>query len=185
MAKYRFPSWKGYLLINPMRYLFQNPERILGDYVEPGMSVLDFGCSMGYFSIPVAKMVGENGRVICVDVDQKQLNVLRSRARKRNLIDRLTIQCIEPSCANFVLPESSVDLALLLQVLHYMNAPVAALRRTHDSLKNGATMLVAEPKSHLTESEWDDTLQMVADAGFAIGEQNTMYNLRMAVARKE
>jgi hypothetical protein len=43
-------------------------------------------------------------------------------------------------------------------------------------------MLVGEPKSHLSDEEWSRTLHMVRDAGFAVGEENQMYNLRLATA---
>ena len=43
-------------LDNPLRRLFQNPERILKPYLTRGMTVLDLGCGPGYFSIEIAKL---------------------------------------------------------------------------------------------------------------------------------
>jgi ubiquinone/menaquinone biosynthesis C-methylase UbiE len=52
------PFWVGYILASPLRRLIHNPRKILGDYIKSGMTVLDIGCAMGFFSIGMAKMVG-------------------------------------------------------------------------------------------------------------------------------
>ena len=68
MADRVCPHWVGYLLINPLRKLFENPNKILGPFVQEGMIVLEPGCGMGYFSLPLARMVGPKGRVVGIDV---------------------------------------------------------------------------------------------------------------------
>jgi ubiquinone/menaquinone biosynthesis C-methylase UbiE len=184
LAKYLFPTWKGWLLINPVRLLFQSPAAILADLVKPGMRVLDLGCSMGYFSLPLARMVGPRGRVICVDSDDGQLRVLRRRAAKKNLMDRLEIRCVGSPASDLILDQGSLDLAVLLQVLHYMDDPSAALNQIHVGMKERATLLIGEPKSHVSGDDWNSTLAMVDRAGFRIGRQRMMYNLRLAEAAK-
>jgi len=57
MAKHTCPWWGGYLIDNRLRRLLHNPERILAAYLQPGMTVMDFGCGMGFFSIAMAGMV--------------------------------------------------------------------------------------------------------------------------------
>jgi len=52
------PVWIGYLLASPVRKLSQNPRKILGPYVNEGMTVADIGCAMGFFSLPLAKQSG-------------------------------------------------------------------------------------------------------------------------------
>ena len=66
MAERVCPVWVGYFLTSPIRKLFQNPQKILSPYVENGMKVLDIGC--GFFSLPLAQMVGSKGKAISVDV---------------------------------------------------------------------------------------------------------------------
>jgi len=51
-------------LNNKIRKLFQNPQKILGNYVKDGMTVLDLGCGPGFFSVEMAKMVGGFGGII-------------------------------------------------------------------------------------------------------------------------
>ncbi len=74
------PWWLAYTWDNRFRNLFQNPEKILGQYVHRGMTVLDVGCGMGFFSIGMARLVGEEGRVIAVDLQEKMIDIVRKRS---------------------------------------------------------------------------------------------------------
>ena len=67
------PWWVGYLIASPLRKLGENPDTILAPLVEPGMTTVDIGCAMGFFSLPLARMVGGSGRVVCVDVQERML----------------------------------------------------------------------------------------------------------------
>jgi 2-polyprenyl-3-methyl-5-hydroxy-6-metoxy-1,4-benzoquinol methylase len=79
------PVWVGYLLANPLRRLIQNPDKILAPCVTPGMTVLDAGCAMGFFSLPAARLAGPQGRVICVDCQEKMLIELQRRSIRAGL----------------------------------------------------------------------------------------------------
>lgn len=72
-----YPWWGSYFLDNPLRRLIHAPEKIIGPYVRPGMTVMDVGCGMGLFSMPMARIVGNQGRVIAVDLQQEMFDVLR------------------------------------------------------------------------------------------------------------
>ena len=63
--------------------LIHNSEKILGGHIESGQTVLDLGCGSGTFTIAMAKMVGELGKVIAVDVQDEMLQIVRRRRPKR------------------------------------------------------------------------------------------------------
>ena len=90
------PWWGGYFLDNPVRRLLHRPEQILAPYVRPGMTVLDFGCGMGLFSLAAARLVGEQGKVIAVDLQPQMLAALGRRAAKAGLQDRIRFHRSEP-----------------------------------------------------------------------------------------
>jgi len=62
------PVEKAGGLDSGIRKLLQRPKKILGNYVESGMTVLDLGCGPGFFSVEMAEMVGASGKVIAVDM---------------------------------------------------------------------------------------------------------------------
>ena len=92
MADHICPLWVGRLLLSPLRKLVENPKKIFGPFVDEGMVVLEPGCAMGYFTLPLARMVGSEGRVIAVDIQPEMLASLERRARKAGLIDRIEIR---------------------------------------------------------------------------------------------
>ena len=67
------PFWLGYWLACPARRLIHDPRRMLGPLVKEGMAVLDVGPARGFFTLPLARMVGPSGKVVCVDVQERML----------------------------------------------------------------------------------------------------------------
>ncbi|MFH1011686.1 MAG: methyltransferase domain-containing protein, partial [bacterium] len=66
--------WLAPTLDNPFRRFLHNPEKMLGSQAAEGMTVLDIGCAPGFFSIGLAKLVGNTGRIIAADVQPKMLS---------------------------------------------------------------------------------------------------------------
>lgn len=168
MEKHTCPVWVGYLLASPIRKLYQHPKKILGDLVRPGMTVLDVGCAMGFFSIPVARMVGPDGRVICMDLQHKMLNVLQKRARRRRLLDRLECRTCSGSSLQLADLENQVDAALAFAVVHEVDSPQTMFTELFHVLKPGGRLLVTEPRGHVTGDMFVRTLSLAEEAGFRI-----------------
>ena len=80
------PIWIGHLLASPVRRLVQNPKNILRPYLTNGMTVLDFSCAMGLFSLPLAHMVGSNGKVIIakLQIGRSQVVLLEKQTDESN-----------------------------------------------------------------------------------------------------
>ena len=68
-------------LDNRVRTLLQNPQKILGNYVKEGMTALDLGCGPGFFSIGMARIVGESGLVIATDLQEGMLQKLKMKCK--------------------------------------------------------------------------------------------------------
>ena len=62
MADHVCPPWVGYFLLNPLRKLVESPSKLFNPFVREGMVVLEPGCAMGFFTLPLARMVGPAGK---------------------------------------------------------------------------------------------------------------------------
>ncbi len=160
------PWYVGYLLASPLRRLFENPERLAQPYVSPGMTVLEPGCGMGYFSLPLARLVGPNGRVVCVDLQQKMIDGLRRRARRAGVLDRIETVVCEADDLRVAAWTGRIDFALALHVVHEVPDPGGFLRQIHASLRPGGLFLVTEPKGHVTREQFGATVAAAEAAGF-------------------
>ena len=48
---------------------FMNPDKIVAELnIKSGMIVADFGCGAGYFTIPIAKIIKNSGKIYAIDV---------------------------------------------------------------------------------------------------------------------
>ena len=115
MAKHVCPWWIGYLLVNPLRRWLQDPEKILSPHIAEGMTVLDIGPGIGFFTIPAARMVGESGKVIAVDIQEKMLTSLRKRAEKAGVASRIITKVCGPDSLGI---SEQIDLCLAFNVVH-------------------------------------------------------------------
>jgi 2-polyprenyl-3-methyl-5-hydroxy-6-metoxy-1,4-benzoquinol methylase len=120
------PWWKAYTFDNPIRKLFHPPRKVLGAYISGGMTVMDVGCGMGHFSIGMATLVGENGKVIAVDLQQKMLNVMLKRAKRAGMVERIRpgmVERIRPHLceADNIGVEEKVDFILAFWMVHEVN----------------------------------------------------------------
>ena len=68
-------------LDNRLRRWVQNPRKILGPFIKEGMTVLDIGCGPGFFTMDMAEMVGETGRVIASDLQEVMLDKIRYKGQ--------------------------------------------------------------------------------------------------------
>jgi len=112
------PWYIGYFLLNPLRKAMQSPEEILGAYVKEGMQVIDYGSAMGFFSLPMAKMVGPSGRVVCYDVQEIMLRKLAARARKAGLEGIIEPRLVDGKPVLKGEGATKADFALLFAVAH-------------------------------------------------------------------
>src|SRR6516225_8486491 len=90
MAHRICPWWIGYLLASPVRlWLGQDPVKIVSPYVREGMTVLEPGPGLGFFTVPLARLVGSSGRVIALDMQPKMIEGLKRRAAKASVLGQI------------------------------------------------------------------------------------------------
>jgi len=161
------PHWVGYSLIVPWRKWFQNPGKILGEHVREGMTVLEIGPGMGFFTLPLARMMGERGKVVAVDVQESMLRTLRTRASKAGLAERVVTRVCPPHSLGVDDLAASVDFALLFAMVHEVPDAKALFGDVASALKSGGRCLVSEPRGHVTAERFAETLAAADAAGLA------------------
>jgi len=184
MAEHVCPPWVGYLLICPLRRFSQNPSKILKPYIAPGMTVLDIGCAMGFFTIDMARMAGREGRVIAVDLQQKMIDTLMKRAAKKRLADRIDARVCssESLCLDDL--SGSVDFALAMSVVHETDDAAIFFQQVYKALVTGGKLLFSEPKAHVSEEDFTSSTEIAVNAGFELGESSVVKGGRSAVLVK-
>ena len=168
MDKHVCPWWVGYLLLIPFRRFPHNPEKILGPHVKKGMIVLDVGPGMGFFSLPLARMVGASGKILCVDLQERMLETLKKRARKAGLSNIIEARlCSQDS---LILDDlaGKIDFALAFGVVHEIPDRDRLFREIHECMKQGSRLLFAEPKIHVKRKNFEESLAIAQQAGFEI-----------------
>jgi ubiquinone/menaquinone biosynthesis C-methylase UbiE len=86
------PWWLGPLLASPLRRLMYDPAKVVAAYIHEGMTVLEPGPGMGFFTLELVRRVGASGRVVAVDVQPRMLDGLRRRAARAGLLERIDIR---------------------------------------------------------------------------------------------
>lgn len=182
MGSHVCPWWGGYFLDNPVRRWLHYPERILGPYVKPGMTTLDFGCGMGMFSIGLARLVGPQGRVVSVDLQQEMLDVLQRRAQKAGVADRIQTHRCE---ANAIGLETPVDFALAMYSAHEVPDLRRLLAEIHGLLKPQGRFLVVEPIGHVPAADFQAMLSTAEELGLHVQERPHVRMSRAVLFGKE
>jgi ubiquinone/menaquinone biosynthesis C-methylase UbiE len=163
--KHICPWWLAYTFDNPLRRYFHDPQAILMPYLREGMTAIDLGCGMGYYSRAMAKIVGDAGKVISVDLQTKMLDITRRRAEKDGVVHR--IQFLLASEDDLGVTEQ-VDFALAFWMVHEVTDIKKFFQQIYGILKPAGKFLIAEPKMHVNQAQFDSILPAAAEAGFQI-----------------
>lgn len=166
------PWWLGYCLICPLLRRGQNPDQILALHVRDGMTVLEPGSGMGFFTLDLARLVGASGRVIAVDIQPKMLERLRRRAAKKGLLDRVETRVASSDSMGIADLQKSIDFTLAFAVVHEFPDAVRFFAQVSEASKPGSSLLLAEPKGHVKEFEFNSELKAASQTGFHLLPSN-------------
>ncbi|MBN2526295.1 MAG: methyltransferase domain-containing protein [Deltaproteobacteria bacterium] len=178
------PVWVGYLLASPVRKLFQNPDVILKSFVRDGMTVMDVGCAMGFFSLPAARLTGDSGKVVCIDCQEPMLTRLTKRAKKAGVMHRIeTRMCTTDNLRADDL-STKVDVALAIAMVHEASNPAHLIKQISNTVKPGGVFYVAEPLGHVSLPQVEETRATIEQNGFEVLETQKSHRLYSMLLKK-
>ena len=146
----------------------QDPDEIVRPYVEEGMTVLDVGCGMGFFSLPLANLVGEKGRVVCIDLQEKMIGGLVARAKKAGLADRIDARICSQSSLGVGDLAGKIDFALAFALVHEVPDKDILFSEIHRAMKPAGKLLVTEPRGHVSKKDFERTVSLAQNLGFEV-----------------
>jgi ubiquinone/menaquinone biosynthesis C-methylase UbiE len=154
-------------LDNPLRRFFHNPLKILGPFIKKGMTVLDLGCGPGYFTGEVAKLVGEEGRVIAADLQEKMLVKMAAKVKAMGVDNRVEQHLCSEDKIGIV---KKVDFVLAFWMVHEVPDQLKMFEELRSILNAGGRILVIEPKIHVSHKSFNRMITFAEAAGFEIVE---------------
>jgi len=109
--------------------------------LTPGMSVADIGAGSGYYSSRMAKRVGPTGHIYATDIQQGMIDLLDRRIKSEQLTNMTTVlgAMDDPK-----LPPQSIDLAIMVDVYHELQAPQIFLQRLKTAFRPGGRLVLLE-----------------------------------------
>jgi len=148
-----------------IRKIFHNPGKILRPYIKEGMSVLDTGCGPGYFTIEMARMVGNSGHLVAADLQEGMLTIVKKKVNKINLENIIELHQCQKNKIGLTI---KFDFILVFWMLHETPDITLFLKELFSLLKPEGKILIAEPKFHVTKNEFNEAKMEMSKTGFKL-----------------
>lgn len=158
------PGQLAFFLDNWIRRRFQNPVKIIGEYIAAGDTVVDVGCGPGFFTIDMARIVGPAGKVMAVDMQPGMLARVKKKALRKGLADRIVAH---PCRADRMGLQCDADFILAFYMVHETPDPGRFFEEAKSMLKPDGKLLVVEPKIHVRKATFDVMLKQADQSGLA------------------
>ena len=133
-------SFKCMMWIYKLTDLIWSPRRRLKKIpVKVGMVVVDYGCGPGRYTLPLAELVGPEGKVFAVDIQPLAIKTVKEKAARKSLTN---IEAILVNSYNTGIQGSSADLVILVDTLHMIKDYDALFAEIHQLLKRGGLLFM-------------------------------------------
>ncbi len=133
--------WRWMLDNLPRRVIQPVRSTVDSFHIDKGQSVLELGPGSGYFTVEVARRVGPQGRLVCVDIQPEMIGTLRRRLLREGVTNALPTV---GDALRLPLADCSVDCAFLVTVLGEVPDRPGALAELRRVLKPGGMLSITE-----------------------------------------
>jgi ubiquinone/menaquinone biosynthesis C-methylase UbiE len=179
--KYVCPASRAGSLDNFIRRIIHKPEKIFGNYIREGITILDVGCGPGFFTTAFAYMLGDKGKVIAADLQKEMLDKVRKKIAGKDIEKRISLHKCEKDKIDL---ESKVDFVNAFYMVHEVPSAENLLKEIYYLLKDGGILFLSEPKFHVSKKEFEETINFAKSIGFKLKEQPGIFMSRTVVFEK-
>jgi len=184
MAQRVCPWWLGYFLASPVRRLMQDPVKVVAPYVREGMTVLEPGPGMGFFTLELSRLVGPSGRVVAIDIQPRMISSLKRRAGRAGLLERIDARTAGPDSLGIADLAGAIDFTLAFALVHEMPAVAQFFTEVAMASKPAAGLLFVEPAGHVKPANFEAELDAAIRAGFALAARPAIRRSHAAFLKK-
>lgn len=168
-------------LDNRVRRLLQNPKKILSPYIREGMTVLEVGCGPGFFTIDLAKMVGEKGKVVAVDLQGGMLQKLREKIKGSDIEQRITLHKADEDRIGL---SEKFDFVILFYMVHEVQNKKAFFDELRPLLKTDGQIYIVEPPFHVSKHDFEESMKKANLAGLTVVERPKLFPNKTAILKR-
>ncbi len=131
----------GMMMGSGARRWLMNPMKTLqGAGIQPGQTVLEVGCGTGFFTIPAAKLIGDDGCLMAMDLSS---GYIKQVSKKVHNADMKNVRVVKRDALGTGLDSTSIDKAMLFGVIPFPLLPLnQLLPEMHRVLKPNGTLAV-------------------------------------------
>jgi len=159
-------------LDNSFRRWLHNPRKILKPYIKQGMSVLDLGCGPGVFTVEIARLVGESGKVVAADLQEGMLEIVARKIAGTALEKRVVLhKCQE----NSIGLDEKMDFILAFWMVHEVPDHERLFEELKSILKPGGKLYIIEPKFHVSRPAFQKMSDGLVRTGFTIIDRPSVF----------
>lgn len=174
------PVEKANALEGRFREFFQNPNIILKKHIHSGMTVLDLGCGTGYFTLEIAKLLNNNGKVIASDVQNGMLEILQQKLLNSELQNQIEIHKSEEHTICWT---EKVDFILAFYSFHEMKYIDHIIYELTKIVKPKTKILISEQKFHVPKKKFNTIINKMENNGFEICEKPKIFLSRTVIMK--
>jgi ubiquinone/menaquinone biosynthesis C-methylase UbiE len=146
-----------------IRRWLQNPIKILQPYVKKNITIMDIGCGPGFFTLPLAELTGENGKVIAADLQEGMLQKLHQKIKGTKYEGRIKLHKCEQ---NKIGINENADFILAFYMVHEVPDQDSFLKELKSILNENGSLFIVEPKLfHVSKKAFEEMLHKAEVAG--------------------
>lgn len=145
------------------------------------MTVLDLGCGPGFFTLEIAKMLMQSGKVIAADLQEGMLEKIRHKIKGTNLEEKVELHKCEDNKIGLA---EKVDFIFAFWMIHEVPDHNRLFEELKSILNQNGKIFIIEPKFHVSHKSFEEMSNRIVSLGFEITERPKVFFSRSLIVSK-